>query len=209
VRTSRPPFHKERIGNVADVTVLCQSFPDVGSHQIPFSNSGTGCQALHAILAGPLVLSAIEACSSHDGVRRHWRIHVEIAVALERSQESGRSHQRIVPAGTAFPRRDDGTFSRQDFRFDKKGDVYFCPQGKILETTGRLVNGGITRLYRASTYDCTPCPLKAQCCPKTLARKIPRDVNEAARDKAGRLPERKRLSAHAISGARSRCALPI
>jgi hypothetical protein len=49
----------------------------------------------------------------------------------------------------------DGTFSRQDFRFDKKGDVYFCPQGKILETTGR-VHGGTTLLYRASKYDCTP-----------------------------------------------------
>jgi hypothetical protein len=29
-----------------------------------------------------------------------------------------------------------------------------------------------------------PCPLKAQCYPNTPARKIPRDVNEAARDKA-------------------------
>ena len=56
-------------------------------------------------------------------------------------------------------KREDGTFSRQDFRFDKKGAVYFCPRGKILETTG-YVHGGTTLLHRASKYDCTPCPLK-------------------------------------------------
>jgi transposase len=93
--------------------------------------------------------------------------------------------QRIAPHIPVWDksRREDGTFSRRDFRFDKKGDVYFCPQGKILETTGRL-HGGTTLLYRASKYDCTPCPLKAKCCPNTPERKIPRDVNEAARDKA-------------------------
>ena len=80
-------------------------------------------------------------------------------------------------------KRKDGTLSRNDFRFDKKGDVYFCPRGKILETTGR-VHDGRTRLYRASTYDCQPCPLKPQCCPNAPARKIPRDVNEDARDYA-------------------------
>ena len=39
-------------------------------------------------------------------------------------------------------------------------------------------------LYRASKHDCDPCPLKLRCCPKEPARKIPRDVNEAARDLA-------------------------
>ena len=39
-------------------------------------------------------------------------------------------------------------------------------------------------LYRASKSDCDPCPLKLRCCPKAPARKIPRDVNEAARDLA-------------------------
>ncbi len=29
-----------------------------------------------------------------------------------------------------------------------------------------------------------PCPLKPKCCPNMPARKIPRDVNEAARDRA-------------------------
>jgi transposase len=79
--------------------------------------------------------------------------------------------------------REDGTFSRAEFRFDKRGDVYFCPRGKILETTGRPTRE-TSLIYRASTFDCGPCPLKAQCCPNLPARKIRRDLNEAARDKA-------------------------
>jgi hypothetical protein len=32
--------------------------------------------------------------------------------------------------------REDGTFSRGDFAFDKKRNVYVCPTGKLLTTTG-------------------------------------------------------------------------
>jgi len=46
------------------------------------------------------------------------------------------------------------------------------------------VHDGKTLLYRASTHDCEHCPLKPQRCPNTLARKVPRDINEAARDHA-------------------------
>ena len=41
-----------------------------------------------------------------------------------------------------------------------------------------------TRLYRASKLDCDVCELKAQCCPNAVARKIPRDLHEDARDVA-------------------------
>ena len=37
-------------------------------------------------------------------------------------------------------KREDGTFSREDFTFDKARDIYTCPAGKILTTTGRIVN---------------------------------------------------------------------
>jgi hypothetical protein len=47
-------------------------------------------------------------------------------------------------------KREDGTFSREDFRFDKERDVYICPAGKTLRTTGTLVNDGETLLYMAS-----------------------------------------------------------
>ncbi len=80
-------------------------------------------------------------------------------------------------------RRKDGTFSRADFTYDKERDLYICPNGKPLKTTGK-VHDGTTRLYRASTYDCGPCPLKQRCCPNTPQRKVPRDVHEDARDVA-------------------------
>jgi Transposase DDE domain len=80
-------------------------------------------------------------------------------------------------------KRQDGTFSRDDFRYDATADVYECPGGKQLRTSG-TVHDGKTLLYRASKLDCDPCPLKPQCCPKEPQRKIPRDVHEAARDLA-------------------------
>lgn len=67
--------------------------------------------------------------------------------------------------------------------FDKEKNEYRCPNGKVLRTTGR-VHDGRTILYRASKFDCDPCPLKLKCCPNVAWRKVPRDVNEEARDHA-------------------------
>src|SRR5215475_8897602 len=58
-------------------------------------------------------------------------------------------------------KRDDGTFSHNDFTFDKEKNEYRCPNGKPLRTTGR-VHDGRTILYRTSKFDCDPCPLKAK-----------------------------------------------
>jgi transposase len=80
-------------------------------------------------------------------------------------------------------KRDDGTLSRADFNFDTERNLYTCPQGKTLRTTG-TVHDGRTRLYRASKLDCDRCPLKQRCCPNTPSRKIPRDINEDSRDVA-------------------------
>jgi transposase len=80
-------------------------------------------------------------------------------------------------------RRKDGTFSRDAFTYDPGRDLYTCPGGKTLKTTGR-VHDGRTLLYRASKHDCDRCPLKPSCCPNTPQRKIPRDVHEDARDQA-------------------------
>jgi transposase len=90
----------------------------------------------------------------------------------------------IAPHIPVFDRskRDDGTFSRSDFRYDPTSDVYHCPAGRTLTTTGTLVNGGTTLLYLARKHDCDGCKLRAQCCPKVAFRKIPRDRHEAARD---------------------------
>ena len=92
----------------------------------------------------------------------------------------------IEPHVTVFDKsaRRDGTFSREDFAYDRERDVYVCPAGKPLTTRGTLVNDGATLLYRASKYDCDVCHLKLRCCPKEPVRKVPRSLFEGARDMA-------------------------
>ena len=81
--------------------------------------------------------------------------------------------------------RDDGSFSRSDFRWDKRRGVYICPNNKLLHTTGTVHDGNTLR-YRASKFDCDVCAFKMQCCPNTPARQVPRDLHEDARDVARR-----------------------
>jgi transposase len=50
-------------------------------------------------------------------------------------------------------KRTDDTFSRDDFTYDHRADVYVCPAGGKLVTTGRLVEDGTTLKYRASKYE--------------------------------------------------------
>jgi transposase len=82
-------------------------------------------------------------------------------------------------------KRDDGTFSRSDFRFDRRRNVYICPAGKTLTTNGRVHSDHAIR-YFASVPCCRECPLKQKCCPNMPSRRIVRDVNESARDIARR-----------------------
>ena len=79
--------------------------------------------------------------------------------------------------------REDGRFSRADFRYDEDEDVYICPAGRHLRTSGTIVNDE-QRLYRGATAECRSCPLKPRCCPKEPVRKVPRSIYEAARDVA-------------------------
>jgi transposase len=92
----------------------------------------------------------------------------------------------IEPHVTVFDKsaRLDGTFSRDDFTYDHVGDVYYCPGGKMLTTTGTRVNDDTTLLYRASKHDCAGCALKSRCCPNSPVRKVPRSIHEGARDMA-------------------------
>jgi hypothetical protein len=79
--------------------------------------------------------------------------------------------------------RDDGTFSRSDFTFEQERNIYTCPAGKMLTTTGHVgPDHGIR--YMASINDCKACSLKPKCCPNMLHRRIVRDINEDARDVA-------------------------
>ena len=57
--------------------------------------------------------------------------------------------------------REDGTFSRSDFTFDEERNVYVCPAGQLLTTTGNVGADHILR-YLASKRDCDRCPLIAR-----------------------------------------------
>jgi len=95
--------------------------------------------------------------------------------------------KRITPHIPVWEKskREDGIFSRADFIWDKRHGHYICPNGRTLRTSG-TVHDGRTLLYRASKRDCEPCPLRSRCCTGAEARKIPRDLNEDARDVARR-----------------------
>jgi transposase len=102
-------------------------------------------------------------------------------------------------------KRDDGTFSREDFTYDPGEDRYICPNGKNLRQyrlAGRLAKAkppkdGFLK-YRARKGDCDRCDLKLRCCPKDPARKVLRSIHEDARDRARSLME---SEAYAVSAA--------
>jgi hypothetical protein len=77
--------------------------------------------------------------------------------------------------------RPDGTFSRADFVFDQEHNIYVCPGGAELTSTGNIDQGHIV-YYRASKSDCSQCSLKPKCT-TAVVRKITRDLNEDVRDR--------------------------
>jgi transposase len=92
--------------------------------------------------------------------------------------------------------RENNTFSRADFSYDEARDLYICPGGKFMKTTGRLHSDGYYR-YAASKRDCDICPLKSRCCPTQPERRVPRAPDEAAREYTRALME---TEAYAGSG---------
>ena len=77
--------------------------------------------------------------------------------------------------------RSDGTYSRADFVFDRSRNIYICPNGKLLHTTGTLIDGSTLR-YRASKFDCDACAFKMKCCPHPRIDPKPPDLFSQFRD---------------------------
>ncbi len=87
--------------------------------------------------------------------------------------------------------RKDGTFAVSDFCWHVELGEYKCPDGKSLRRRQRKfknrqsdVAKDNTIIFRASTADCTGCPLKERCCPNTSHRRIRRSIYEDARERA-------------------------
>lgn len=90
--------------------------------------------------------------------------------------------------------RKDGTFERDDFKWNEEADEYRCPVGNALRSEWRPfknprkhVTKENTIIYSSSQRDCATCPMKARCCPNTPVRKIKRSIHEAARDVARKI----------------------
>ena len=77
--------------------------------------------------------------------------------------------------------RPDGTFSRADFVFNQERNIYVCPGGSELTSTGNIDQGHIVH-YRASKNDCSACSLKPKCT-TAVVRKVTRDLDEDVRDR--------------------------
>jgi transposase len=135
----------------------------------------------------------IERTEARFGIKPAW-LAADTAYGSASNLDWLVNQQGIAPHVPVIDKskREDGTFNREDFTFDKERNVYTCPAGKILTTTGRLVNDGeTTLLYFASVLDCRICPLKARCCPNMPARRVPRSIYEEARDVARALAKTK------------------
>ena len=81
-------------------------------------------------------------------------------------------------------KREDGTFSREDFTFDKARDIYICPAGKAPDDNGHGQHRSCDALHRTRAA-CVGLARSSQ----NAARTCPRagscaDVNEDARDVA-------------------------
>ena len=190
------PTNPERAPKALSPTDPCAAWTTRSRHKVMF-----GYSLNYLIDMDQAIIVDVEATPT--------RISKEVAAAetmVERTQErfdlkpdhlagdvaygTGKTLGRLVERGIDphIPvwdksERNDSTFSRQDFAYDSDRDVYICPGGNALRTTGRVFRDN-TLYYRASTRDCQGCPLKARCCPKSPARRIQRDVHEAARDRA-------------------------
>ena len=66
----------------------------------------------------------------------------------------------------------DGKFTRADFVYDKAHDLYTCPGGRELKTSG-TAHDGTTIKYIAKRSDCTACPLKPPPLTLTLMSNLP------------------------------------
>ncbi len=106
----------------------------------------------------------------------------------------------IEPHFTVFDKsaRTDGIFSRDDFTYDHAGDLYRCPGGKVLTTTGTLVNDGAIMLYLASKRDCDSCALKSRCCPTPITESAALDLRGRSRHGA---PDRKIMGGPHVASA--------
>src|SRR6202163_1497236 len=83
----------------------------------------------------------IERTAACFGIKPEWLVG-DTAYGSAPNLDWLVNEQKIAPYIPVIDKskREDGTFSRDDFSFDKERDIYICPAGKILTTTRKVVN---------------------------------------------------------------------
>ena len=78
--------------------------------------------------------------------------------------------QTYIPKPMTSGSKAEGRFSKADFVFDAKADVYRCPAGQILRRGADQVDSEGMVLHTYARYGCSDCPMKAQCTPASFRR---------------------------------------
>jgi len=99
----------------------------------------------------------------------------------------GRNIEPHIPVWDQSRVGAENRFTRADFTYDREQDVYICPAGRTLRSSGTVLDG-TTLKYIARRSDCERCPLKPRCT-RGRERRLSRDVNEDARDHTRTLME--------------------
>src|SRR6516165_7273294 len=134
-------------------------------HAIIVDVEATPARTFDEVEATKVMIDRTERCFD----LRPKRLAADTAYGIGRFLGWLVKEKRIAPHIPVWDKsqRDDGTFSRVDFAFDRKRNVYICPAGKPMTTSGRMsTDNGIH--YFASVLDCRVCALKPKCCPNMV-----------------------------------------
>ena len=77
----------------------------------------------------------------------------------------------IPKAATQAP---NPAYNVENFTYDKEKDIYICPQGNALTTTGKLHKAATYNFKRYTTKSCKNCPVKSECSKAKYGKAIQR-----------------------------------
>jgi hypothetical protein len=148
----------------------------------PAATSAANAGALHSLMQAHEVTASKTML---DRTQEHLGFKPE-RLAADTAYGTGKFLAWVIGKGIIphipvwdMSKRENGRFSRADYTFDRERNVYTCPAGKLLTTTG-TVHADRTILDIATTRDCRACPLKPKCTPNMPFRRLRRDINEDA-----------------------------
>jgi len=94
-----------------------------------------------------------------------------------------------IPVISYRDRRNPDIYPIAQFTYNKTDNIFVCPQGKELKYWG-IHKHSKQHVYRASTKDCSVCPVKSECT-KDRARSVSYHIYEKALQKARELSKAK------------------